>query len=147
MAKQSSWMKSLLSIGVLMVACGADTTANEPALVPEPPAAPQVVPGGQGAPVENTSRHWHFDDGAPGAVPAGWLPGESNGAGTPATWAVSIPAVRFFARKTSSTATNWGSWRRLTSSKAVRIRQSLSGRGSLGFVRTVPFSRRRKERP
>jgi hypothetical protein len=31
---------------------------------------------------------WTFDDGRAGRGPAGWTPGESNGAGTPATWAI-----------------------------------------------------------
>jgi len=52
----------------------------DPAIETPTPADAPVVAGA-------TTREWSFDAGAADALPDGWSPGESNGAGTPATWA------------------------------------------------------------
>jgi hypothetical protein len=82
------------SFVLVAVACPAGQPGAEP--VPRGESAqvdPAVeTPTSANAAVGDTAtgRHWSFDGGTANGIPAGWSPGETNGAGTPATWGIVV---------------------------------------------------------
>ncbi len=80
----------VILVGLATAACRGEAAGGDavPEETPDTATAgtaadPGQAPAGDAAP----SRDWTFDTDETGTIPAGWTVGESNGAGTPATWA------------------------------------------------------------
>jgi hypothetical protein len=79
------WILGFVLGSALATVAGTAFAAETP-----PPAEPSAVveaAGEKAAGEKPAGQGWTFDGGAAGAIPDGWTVGESNGAGTPATWA------------------------------------------------------------
>ena len=88
------WTLALLlgcSLTTITVACRSDAREGEPVqrgdAVSTDPTTETPPPADVSVERKTTGQDWSFDAGAAGALPDGWSRGESNGAGTPATWA------------------------------------------------------------
>ena len=81
-----------VSLTTIAAACRSDAPEGEPALrgnvVSADPDVEVSPPEDVSVDVKTTGRGWSFDAGVAGAHPDGWSIGESNGVGTPATWAM-----------------------------------------------------------
>ena len=89
-----STLALLLGISLTMIAaaCRSDSRVEEPAQSGGAVTVDRTVetppPKDASVDVKTTGREWSFDIGVAGVFPDGWSLGESNGAGTPATWAM-----------------------------------------------------------
>jgi len=79
-----------ISLTTAVTACRSDSRVGEPAQsggAASPDLTVEKPPPAETSVAANTmGQGWSFDAGSSGAVPDGWRPAETNGAGTPATW-------------------------------------------------------------